>query len=284
MVGLVFGSLEHFVHLFHTWEASPCSLAFLSTSSGLMTFSSKLLTQPCLSFCISKIKIYGTSLCCPWGPWLCWESSILHQGRSLKRSNEIKSIRYKWQSQYSDSDQLMASLVFFLLFFNTVSDQANSCPSLLKENGLKYGSSKKKTPSALRQIFVYILTKCSAVFWNGRGWDGFLGYFLCISVRYQAPPKTLSQVRHLWILSYGLFPRTDEETGLECLNNLQEDTSFARTEIWFRPDSRGVICLSRERDGAPAPGQALVLTGDSQWPVFVALHALSGKKSAGTLH
>lgn len=131
---------------------------------------------------------------------------------------------------------------------------------------------KKKTPSALRQIFVYILTKCSAVFWNGRGWDGFLGYFLCISVRYQAPQKTLSQVRHLWILSYGLFPRTDEETGLECLNNLQEDTSFARTEIWFRPDSRGVICLSRERDGAPAPwfsqgihsGQSLSLFMHSQ--------------------
>lgn len=43
-----------------------------------------------LSFCISKIKIYGTSLYCPWGPWLCWESSILHPARGLKRTNEIK--------------------------------------------------------------------------------------------------------------------------------------------------------------------------------------------------
>lgn len=96
----------------------------------------------------------------------------------------------------------MASPVFFLLFSSPLSNQAKEeneglneenegLASLLRREWLEVWQFKKKKTSALRQIFVCILTQCSAMFWNGRVWPGVLGHLLCVSVRFQAPWKTL---------------------------------------------------------------------------------------------
>lgn len=88
----------------------------------------------------------------------------------------------------------------------------------------------------------------SAVFQNGSGWPGVLGhFFVCIcqvsgTIQDHLTSDTSSNSHSR------IFPRTDEETGLEYLDNLQEDTAFARMEIRFRPDSRIVSCFSPERN------------------------------------
>lgn len=188
----MFGSLEHFVHLFHTWENSPCSLGFRSLSPVVWwTIGPELLDHLHLSFGISE-KHFGIV-------WLSLraitvlESSILYPRRSLKRLNESCKFIQGANSEASIQAQTRWWQVHYSFSSSPIPCSTKLIPSLpcKKQSGLKDGSLKKKKKTSPHQIHICTLTSIVLFFGMGEVGLGFLATFCVLSVRYQAPWKTL---------------------------------------------------------------------------------------------
>lgn len=114
----------------------------------------------------------------------------------------------------------------------SLSDRANSHPFLPNVNGLKYGGFFLKSICSTSD-FHFILTNCSAVLGWG-GWAGLLSHFyLCILGIGPCGRPSTNDKRCLPSNRWGNALR-------EGLNNLQEDTAYARIEVrfwtWLTPE------------------------------------------------